>query len=153
MKGINVQTDVLRPPPHRRKRTRGRGELAQSLVELAMVAPVLLIIVLGVIDYGRVYFSYVSVTNAARNGVDYAALNCDPECDVEGIVSAVLSDTTDLPDASPSNPQVEFATGTDAQGRAYAEVTTSYTFTTLFPWPGLPTSMNVERTVRARIGE
>ncbi len=142
-----------RPRHHRQKRTRNRGDRGQALVELAMITPVLLILMLGLIDYGRVYFAYVSVTNGARNGADYATLNCDPVCDEDGIESAVLSDTSDLLNTSPSNPAVEVATGTDAQGRTYADVTASYTFTTLFPWPGLPTSMNVERTVRARIGE
>ncbi len=50
-----------------------RCQRGQSLAELSIVLPVLLIVVLGSIDLGRVFFAYISVTNAARNGARYAA--------------------------------------------------------------------------------
>ncbi len=128
----------------------GRG---QSLVEFALIAPVLIILVLGVIDYGRVYFAYVSVTNAARNGAHFASDGPVAAADLDGIKSAAVADTGELLNTSPTNPGVSVATGTDSQGRLYADVTVSYTFSTMFPWPGLPSSMNVERTVRARVAE
>lgn len=45
----------------------------QSLLEFAIILPVLLIIVAGVLDIGRLYFAYVAVTDAASEGVAYAA--------------------------------------------------------------------------------
>jgi hypothetical protein len=54
----------------RRARARAAG---QSLVELALVLPVLLLIVLVAIDFGRVFFGYVTLTNATRIGANYAA--------------------------------------------------------------------------------
>lgn len=53
-----------------RTRHRRRG---QSLVELALVLPVLLLIVLVAIDFGRAFFGYVVLTNASRIGANYAA--------------------------------------------------------------------------------
>ncbi|MCH7699183.1 MAG: pilus assembly protein, partial [Chloroflexi bacterium] len=74
MKGVLLQSSKLpRPRNGVRNRTRGRGDRAQSLVEFALVAPFLIILMLGVIDYGRVYFAYVSVTNGARTGADFAS--------------------------------------------------------------------------------
>lgn len=55
---------------HRRARLRSRG---QSLTELALILPVLLVIVLVGIDFGRAYFGYVTLTNATRIGANYAA--------------------------------------------------------------------------------
>lgn len=137
---------------HRLIRT-ARG---QALVEFALIAPVLIILMLGVIDYGRVYFAHISVTNAARNGAHYASANCDPTCDaadLTGIQGAAVAETGDLLATSPTNPSVSATTGTDSQGRLYADVTVQYTFNTIFPWPGLPNSFNVARLVRARVAQ
>lgn len=45
----------------------------QSVVEFALLLPLLLLLVIGVVDLGRVYFSYITVTNAAREGARYGA--------------------------------------------------------------------------------
>ena len=50
---------------HRRPRRRQRG---QGLVEFAIAAPVLFILVFGVIDFGRGMSADVTVTNSAREG-------------------------------------------------------------------------------------
>jgi Flp pilus assembly protein TadG len=46
----------------------------QSLVELVIILPILLIILLGVIDFGRVFYAYVTITNAAREGARYGSM-------------------------------------------------------------------------------
>ena len=125
----------------------------QSLVEFGIMLPVLMVLVLGAIDFGRVYFAYISVTNGARNGADFASTGAGAAADLAGIRAAVVTDTDDLLNTSPTNPGVAAVIGTDSQGRLYSDVTVSYTFTTMFPWPGIPSSMNVERTVRARVAE
>ena len=146
---------MLSSKPSRRKRTHNRGELAQSMVEFALTAPFLIILMLGVIDFGRVYFAYVSVTNSARTGADYAAANCDPSCDEDDLAAirdAVVLETTQLLNTSSTNPDVSVSTG-ESLVSDFIDVTVSYAFTTIFPWPGLPDSMNVERTVTARVRE
>ncbi len=135
----------------RPQRPHVRSDRGQALVELALIAPVLIILMLGVIDYGRVYFAYISVTNGARVGADYAATGPAEAADTAGIKAAALTDTSDLLDQSPTNPDVTVTTANDSQGRLYADVTMTYTFSTLFPWPGLPTSIDIERTVRSRV--
>ena len=120
---------------------------------MALIAPILIILMLGVIDYGRVYFAYVSVTNGARVGADYAAIGPTQAADTAAIKAAALGDTGDLLAQSSTNPDVTVVTANDSQGRLYADVTMTYTFSTLFPWPGLPTSINVERTVRSRVAQ
>jgi Flp pilus assembly protein TadG len=50
------------------------GRRGQSIVELALMLPAILLLIVGVIDLGRVYFSYVGIVNAAREGARYGAL-------------------------------------------------------------------------------
>ena len=137
----------------RRLNAQNRCDRGQALVELALIAPILIILMLGVIDYGRVYFAYISVTNGARIGADYAAIGPTQAADTAAIKAAALGDTGDLLAQSSTNPDVTVTTANDSQGRLYADVTMTYTFSTLFPWPGLPTSINVERTVRSRVAQ
>jgi Flp pilus assembly protein TadG len=60
---------------HRRK---GQKEKGQSLLELALVLPLLIIILAGVLDLGRLYYAYVAVTDAAAEGASYAAIHPEP---------------------------------------------------------------------------
>ncbi len=62
------------PSPHVRRSRRGRTERAQSLVEFALVLPILLIMVFGIIDFGMGIRSYISLTNATREGARFAAV-------------------------------------------------------------------------------
>jgi len=41
----------------------------QSLVEMALVLPILLLLLIGLIEFGRAFFIYAVVSNAAREGV------------------------------------------------------------------------------------
>ena len=50
-----------------RKRERGA-----ALAEMALVVTVLMTMMLGVFDFGRAYFAYLSVIQGARDGARYA---------------------------------------------------------------------------------
>ena len=52
-----------------------RREAGQSLVETALVLPVLLIILMGIFDFGRAIFAYNAVSNSAREAVRVAIVN------------------------------------------------------------------------------
>lgn len=47
---------------------------AAAMVEFAIIAPVLLLFVFGIIEYGRYFFLYSNLTNAAREGARLAAV-------------------------------------------------------------------------------
>jgi Flp pilus assembly protein TadG len=51
-----------------------RGERGQAIVELALTLPLLLLIVLGVFDFGLMFQRFEVVTNAAREGARLAVL-------------------------------------------------------------------------------
>ena len=54
-----------------------RSERGQNLIELALVAPLLILLLAGMADLGRAFFSYIQITNAAREGARAASrLSC-----------------------------------------------------------------------------
>ncbi len=53
-----------------RRRSRSRG---QSIVELALILPVMMLLVASALDLGRMFYSQITITNAAREGVYEAA--------------------------------------------------------------------------------
>lgn len=61
---------VLTRPHATRKRSAG-----QSVAEFALIVPVLLILLLAAIDFGRLFSSWVTINNSARVAANYAAAN------------------------------------------------------------------------------
>lgn len=51
--------------------TRHQRQRGDSLVELALVLPVLLLILIGILDLGRAVYAYHVVANCAREGARY----------------------------------------------------------------------------------
>lgn len=62
----------MRPPAALVDRHRSRG---QALVETAIILPILLILLVGAIDFGRAFFGWVNLHQAVRIGANYAATN------------------------------------------------------------------------------
>ena len=50
-----------------------RGSPGQSLLEFALVFPIILLIIFGIIEFSRVLFTYVAVSMASREGARYGA--------------------------------------------------------------------------------
>lgn len=50
---------------------RNRRQAGQSVVEFALVLPILVILMVGIIDLGRIYTTMLSVESAAREAADY----------------------------------------------------------------------------------
>lgn len=66
----------------------------QDLVEFALVLPLLLLIVVGVLDLGRAFFAAIAVANVAREGARYGVdidweSACNPTCDFSGFYDAI----------------------------------------------------------------
>lgn len=50
----------------------GQDEQAQNMLEFALLLPILLFLVMGIIDFGFIFSSRIAIANAARTGVRYA---------------------------------------------------------------------------------
>lgn len=68
----------LRGAPGLRSRARDT-ERGQSLVEFALVIPVIILLVVGFFEIGRAVFAYNTLANAARQAVRVAAVNQVPD--------------------------------------------------------------------------
>lgn len=54
-----------------------RSEIGQSIVETAIVLPVVLFLLMAIVDAGRVFHAWLIVTNAAREGARAASAQQD----------------------------------------------------------------------------
>lgn len=96
-------------------------------MELALVLPILLLILMGIFDFGRIFHGYLSVTTAAREAARQAALGrTDTEIRVTAInaaspLEAALLSVAINPDFTLRSP------GTNI------EVTVRYQYTVLTP--------------------
>jgi Flp pilus assembly protein TadG len=78
-----------------RKRAAFRSERGQSLTEFALVLPVLVLILFGIIQFGIAFNNYIALTDAVRAGARKAAVARhleDPEGAAEASVRAAATD-------------------------------------------------------------
>ncbi len=74
--GDNRQVKLLRAGFAHRRRSRGGGdERGASLVEFALLAPLLLLLLLGMIEFGWLFAQNLDVRHGAREGARLAAVN------------------------------------------------------------------------------
>jgi len=66
-------------------RAKIKDQRGQAIVEMALVLPILLLIVFGIIEFGRLYACDLAINNAAREGARAAALGA-PDEDITIIV-------------------------------------------------------------------
>jgi Flp pilus assembly protein TadG len=111
-----------RRPPSGRK-TRDRGTAA---VEFALVLPVLLLIVFGIIDFGRALNAQITLTGAAREGARLVALGY-PDAAIQADVAAAA------PGLSGVTSTVVASCPPGAGPAAEAEVDISYSFSFITP--------------------
>lgn len=95
-------------------------------VEMALVLPLLLLLVCGIIDFGRMLNAQILVSSAAREGVRMAALN-HPEL-VPSRVGLAAASLSPAPGAA-----IVSACDTDPQTEDNAQVLVSHTFSFATP--------------------
>ncbi len=125
--------------PAARSRTRG-----QALVEFALVIPVFMLILCGVLDFGFMLYSRMTVINASREGARIAVTAADNTTIPTLASGTVLSNVPGLntgpaldhrPAASRSRPpgSCNFSTTTGSQSGDAVSVRVTYTYQTFFP--------------------
>src|SRR5271169_6845725 len=75
-------------------------EAGSSLIELALVLPVLFLLVLGVVDFGRAYYLAIEVSQAAHTAALYGSQN---PSDTIGMQNAAVADAQDVPNFTTSS--------------------------------------------------
>jgi Flp pilus assembly protein TadG len=99
-----------------------RGAVA---VEFAILAPVLVMLLLGIMEFGRAYNAQASLSSAAREGVRVMAVSNDPTAARTAAKNAAVSLQPALADAS-----ISFGSAT-CTPNAQMTITITYTLSTL----------------------
>ena len=60
------------------RRARGRDERGAIAVEFALIAPILILLVLGIIEFGFSFHAWDATQNAAREGARLGAVDASP---------------------------------------------------------------------------
>jgi Flp pilus assembly protein TadG len=78
-----------------------RGQRSQALIEFALVSPVLLLLLFGIIDIGRAVFYYDTVSHAAREGARVAVRASNPLPTNADVLNMVISQIIGAPVSAP----------------------------------------------------
>lgn len=85
----------------KKRHTRKRGEDGQAMLELALVLPIFLLILCGILDFGWMYYNQLALNNICREGARYAVVSTAETNDTEGILRHIenfIEDTYPMDD-------------------------------------------------------
>lgn len=71
------------------KKGRDKKEDGQSIVEFALILPVFLLILCGIIDFGWMFYNQLTLNNACREGARYAVVNTADGADMAAITTHI----------------------------------------------------------------
>ena len=54
---------------------RKNGEKGQALVEFTLLVPIFLLLLFAIVDFGMGFYSWITITNAAREGARLGAVH------------------------------------------------------------------------------
>lgn len=63
-----------------------RKEDGQAMLEFALVLPIFLLILCGIIDFGWLFYNQLALNNICREGARYAVVNTDENYSVDEIL-------------------------------------------------------------------
>ncbi len=128
-----------------------------AALEFALVLPLLLLMMIGAIDFGRFAHSLIAVTNASRAGAGLASIHPTTnatlaawQAEVRATVLAELAQTMQSTglvanDVTISVPAPTTA-GNGASARKSVSVTVTIPFRQIVSWPLLPQNVTLTRT-------
>ena len=132
----------------KRKRRFINNERGQSLVELAVSLPVLILILLGTVDFGMAIFSYAILRDAAQEGALYGSFNPANKAEIENRArnisprgdETVFSSPVNLRDTTLVKVEVKalgkFCQGITGGAANSLKVSVSYKYPILMPFAG-----------------
>ena len=138
----------------RRQCQRLNGSEGQALIEFALILPLFLLLLFGMIDFGRAYSASVTLTNAAREGARYGVIQ---PTNTSGIISRVQTTAGPYND---SNLGVTPSCSPSCSSGNDVIVLTNYQFSFITPLAGiakffsggaLPTKLNLKSSADMRI--
>jgi len=112
------------------RKSDSKRDLGQTLVEMALVFPIIILMVMGIFDLGRAVWQAGTVAEAAREGARYAATS---PADCTGIVNTATKAAIGVKLASSSPIVISEPSTPPAQLGAPVTVTVRATFSPVTP--------------------
>lgn len=129
-----------------------RPRSGTAATEFALVAPVLLLLSFGAVDFARVLHTSIALANAARAGVDHGASHrftaVNEDLWEARVIDRVREEMENDPDFDPNDLEVTVSTAPSTTGLDIT-VEATYRFRTIMAWPGLPNDMLLRESVLA----
>jgi Flp pilus assembly protein TadG len=113
---------------------------------MAMVLPVLLVIIFGIIDYGRQYNAYIQLNAAAREGARAAVLRQSDATIRARATGSVALNSPALQDAD-----IDIVRCPNPPQSAAATVTINYRFQFITPFPYLVPGISEVQAMQAKV--
>ncbi len=132
-----------------------------AAVELAVLFPVILLMLIGIVDYGRILYTWVTVSNAARAGAEYGQQRVDMWPDsasqnaaaqVDGNQAGTLTLDSRMVCECAGAPQACTA-GSCLGGAApevYIRTSATKTVNMFLSYPGLPSTVTISKVAYMR---
>lgn len=124
--------------------TNAGSRRGQALAELAILLPLLIILVMGAADFGRVYYHFMAVESAAAAGAQYGCVSASKALDSDGIRLAAMRQVQDITNRS-------VVVVSSQMTNSVLTVNVQARFVTLFRWPMTPTNTLISRSAQMRI--
>jgi Flp pilus assembly protein TadG len=146
-----------------------RDEHGASLLEMAFVLPLFLLLLFGAVDFGRAYYLSMEIAGAAHAAAMYGAQSVTNMTDTTGMENVAKDDAPNVPNLSVGTPTYGCECATDTTGSTYSascstpptcsgnnevyrvNVTVTGTYTPIFPWPKIPSSMTLSNSASMRL--
>ena len=101
---------------------RRRGQESQALIEFALISPLLLLLIFGIIDIGRAIFYYDTLNHAAREGARAAVASAAPLPTDASVLAVVIAQVIGVNVTQPC-PQGPISSGTPPANSAWLYIT------------------------------
>ena len=133
---------------HLTERRQSRG---QSMVELALVTPLLLLLLMIAVDTGRALSAYNQIGGMAREGAYYGSLH---PTDTAGITAAAVAESTVdgvTPSVSKTVQNDAYYVPNTTTHYQSIRVTVTLGFKPIFSIPPMPSTITLKRRVEMRV--
>ena len=137
--------DRERPIFTARQRSFRRSRSGAAVVELAVLAPLLVMLFIIAVDFARVYYYSLTLTNCAAPA-RFTPATRGPKASRRSTAPQTrrLSEASNLTPA----PTITERNGANGSGQAWVEVEAEHTFSTITGFPGIPNEVRLRRSVR-----
>jgi hypothetical protein len=98
------------------------GQRSQALIEFALISPVLLLLLFGIVDIGRAVFYYDTIAHAAREGARSAVRAPNRLPTNTDVLTSVTSQLIGIPSSAPC-PQGPLTSATPPGNSAWVYIT------------------------------